>query len=73
MLGYTSDNKKGVNSEKSKVSKGSVGKGKIGIGPGPQKDVKKGQWTRLTHRPNLDLMEEAPLGAEGLKRKTREL
>ena len=46
--------------------------GKIGAGPGLQKEKKKGQWIRLLNRLNSDLMEEGPLGVEGPKRKNRD-
>ena len=47
--------------------------GKKGIGPGPQSDLKKGQWTRVTNRLNSDLRETIMHGAEGLKRKAKEI
>ena len=55
-LGCVSDNKM---SAKTDISKGLAGpgrKGKDGVGPGPIKEVKKGQWTRLLTRPNFELM-----------------
>ena len=47
-------------------------KEKDGIGLGPKKEGKKGQWTRLLSRLSSELMEEAPYGIEGPKRKIRE-
>nr|POE95703.1 hypothetical protein CFP56_40715 [Quercus suber] len=55
-----------------KAPNGLDGKGKIGLGPGPQKENKKGQWTRITKGPNYDVGEEVIFGADGLKRKTWE-
>ena len=62
-------------SAKADISKGLVGpnrKEKDGVGPGPKKEGKKGQWTRLLSRLSSELMEEAPYGIEGPKRKIRE-
>nr|POE73951.1 putative ribonuclease h protein [Quercus suber] len=56
----------------SKAPNGLDGKGKIGLGPGPQKENKKGQWTRITKGPNYDVGEEVTFGADGLKRKVWE-
>nr|XP_023920446.1 uncharacterized protein LOC112031976 [Quercus suber] len=56
----------------SKAPNGSDGKGKIGLGPGPQKEKKKGQWTRITKGPNYDVVEEVIFGADGLKHKAWE-
>lgn len=64
--------RKSAKSGKIKASKRVGKKVKIGIEPDSQKDTKKGQWTRITNRPNFDLMEEAIHGAEGLKRKASE-
>nr|POF10930.1 hypothetical protein CFP56_16045 [Quercus suber] len=72
-LGFETDEYlKCTDSEITKVSNGPEGKGKIGLGPGPQKDMKKGQWTRITKRLNYDLGVEVSYGADGLKRKDRE-
>ena len=72
LLGSTiGEQKKSVEQGKSKASKGLDGNGKIGLGPGPQKEIKKGQLTRI-NRPNYDVVEEVSYGADGLKRKARE-
>ena len=55
----------------SKTTSGMLGK--IGIGPGPLGEVKKGQWTRLKNRPNSELREEVMHGTEVLKRKAGEI
>ena len=68
----TYEHRKCVKLGKSKTSKSAGEKGKIVIGPGPQKDIKKGQWTRLTNRPVSDLMEAVQLGVEGPKQKASE-
>ena len=60
---------------KADCKKGLVGPGrteKDGVGLGPKKEGKKGQWTRLLSRISSELMEEAPYGSEGPKRKIRE-
>ena len=60
---------------KAEIKKGLAGPGradKDGIGLGPKKEGKKGQWTRLLSRISSELMEEAPYGSEGPKRKIRE-
>ena len=64
---------KGVKEGKSKTTNGSGVLGKIGIGPDPLGEVKKGQWTRITNRPNPEPREEVMHGAEGLKCKAREI
>ena len=70
-MGYTSNNKRSMFSGKNKILEGPGEQGKIGIGPGLQKE-KKGQWIRLLNRLNSDLMKEGPYGAEGQKRKARD-
>ena len=69
---YTSDKKRSLLFGKNKTHEGPCNQGKIGVGPGLQKEKKKGQWIRLLNRLNSDLMEEGPLGAEGPKRKNRD-
>ena len=69
---YTSDKKRSLLFEKNKTQEGPGNQGKIGVGPGLQKEKKKSQWIRLLNRLNSDLMEEGPLGAEGPKRKNRD-
>ena len=62
-------------SAKADISKGLARPGrkeKVGVGPGPKKEWKKGQWTRLLTRLNSELMEEAPNGIESPKRKIKE-
>ena len=72
IVGYTSDKKRSMLSGKNKIHEGSCNQGKVGIGPGLQKEKKKGQWIRLLNRLNSDLMEEGPLGVEGQKCKVRD-
>ena len=72
IVGYTSDEKRSMLSRKNKIFEGPCDQGKVGIGPGLQKEKKKGQWIRLLNRLNSDLMEEGPLGAEGQKCKARD-
>lgn len=69
----TDDQKKSANVGESKTTKGPGGSGKIGVGLGPQCDSKRGQRIRVFNRPNSNLREEAMFGAEGLKRKAKEL
>ena len=69
---YTSDKKSSPLFGKNKTLEGPGIQGKIGAGPGLQKEKKKSQWIRLLNRLNSDLMEEGPLGAEGPKRKNRD-
>ena len=45
---------------------------KVGVGPGPIKEMRKGHWTRLITGPKVDSMEEASTEGVGLKRKVRE-
>ena len=72
LLGSTiGEQKKSGEKGKSKVSKGPARDGKIGVGPNPQKEIKKGLWTRI-NRPIYDTGEEVSYGADGLKRKARE-
>ena len=70
-MGYTSDNKRSMISGKNKILEGPGKQGKIEIGPGLQKENKKGQWIRLLNRLNSNLMEEGPHGVEGQKRRAR--
>ena len=63
--------KKGLEHELNKAQNGPKEDGKMEIGPGPQKDFKKGQWTRI-NRPYHDTREEASYGIDSLKRKGRE-
>uniref|UniRef100_A0A7N2KK34 Zinc knuckle CX2CX4HX4C domain-containing protein n=1 Tax=Quercus lobata TaxID=97700 RepID=A0A7N2KK34_QUELO len=67
------EQKKSANIEKSKITKGPGGSGKIEIGPGPQSDLKKGQRIRVFNRSNSDLREEVMYVAESLKRKAKEI
>ena len=69
---HTSNKKMSLLFGKNKIHEGPCNQGKIGVGPGLQKEKKKGQWIRLLNRLNSDLMEEGPLGAEGPKRKDRD-
>ena len=73
LLGSTTDEqKKSAEPGISKSSKGPDGKRKIGLRPDSQKDMKKGQWTRITNRPNYDVVEKVSYGADGLKCKAKE-
>ena len=45
---------------------------KVGVEPGPIKEMRKGYWTRLITGPKVDSMEEASTEGVGLKRKVRE-
>ena len=57
--------------ELNKAQNGPGGDGKVELGPNPQKDFKKGQWTRI-NRPFHDAVEEVSYGVDSLKRKGRE-
>ena len=64
---------KGAKSGKGRPSKVLGKKGKKVIGPVAQKEIKKGQWSRLTNRPKIDvIMEEVQNMEDGPKRKTSE-
>lgn len=57
-MGWTEDKvgKKSTKSGKRKNSKGVVGEGKTVDGPGLITKLKRGTWTRLTNRPNMEAM-----------------
>lgn len=54
----TDENRKGAKLVKDRPSKVLGEKGKKVIRPVAQKEIKKGQWARLTNRPKIDVMEE---------------
>nr|POE98911.1 putative ribonuclease h protein [Quercus suber] len=69
----TDGEKKCAKVENNETIKVSGELGKIGIGPGPQSEEKKGQWTRIINRSNSALREEVMHGAVGIKRKAKEI
>ena len=68
----TDENRKGAKSVKGRPSKVLGEKGKKVIRPVAQKEIKKGQWARLTNRPKIDVMEEVQNMRDGPKHKTSE-